>query len=37
MANEMLFKIVAGRLEREHGEKFYVHKGKKPRIVKVEK
>ena len=37
IANEMLLNIVAKRLEREHGEKFYVHKGKKPRIVKVEK
>ena len=37
IANNLIFSIVAKRLEREHGEKFYVHKGKKPRIVKVEK
>ena len=35
-AHKRLCDVVCGRLEEEHGEKFYVHRGNFPRIVRVE-
>lgn len=36
-ANNILCRTICGRLEKEYGLKFYVHRGNAPRIVKIEK
>ena len=36
-ANDFLCRTICGRLEKEYGLKFYVHRGNAPRIVKIEK
>ncbi len=36
-ANNLLCRTICGRLEKEYGLKFYVHRGNAPRIVKIEK
>lgn len=36
-ANNFLCRTICGRLEKEYGLKFYVHRGNAPRIVKIEK
>lgn len=36
-ANSFLCRTICGRLEKEYGLKFYVHRGNAPRIVKIEK